>query len=296
MKEFDNLIKYCAQEFNSTPFCSTCSMEQCRRCGTNNCYNCLAHIHSINTKNEHYDCKKITYNYILKHGYRYASEMAWAFQDIKQLFDHSLPISIISVGCGPSTELYGAAAIFQNTQLHYYGFDTNKIWHTIQQYNKENFNGHLHTIDYYDDCDFIKYMKDSDTTCDILVLNYFFSDYVKYNPSKCDNFIDDLVELIKDGRFLTIIINDIMLLYNTGTGYACMESIAKKLQASNKKYTFSFQRRHFATPNQFQFEYGIKKNDNIGFKNIIQEAQPFNPFTTCGSIQLIIKTNKIKQQ
>ena len=57
MKEFDNLIKYCAQEFNSTPFCSTCSMKQCRRCGTNNC---LAHIHSINTKkdkNQREECR-----------------------------------------------------------------------------------------------------------------------------------------------------------------------------------------------------------------------------------------------
>lgn len=78
MQEFDNLIRHCVQQFNSIPFCTNCNMSQCRRFGTNNCYNCLSHIHSIYTKNEHYACNKITYNYVLKHGYRYVSEMAWA--------------------------------------------------------------------------------------------------------------------------------------------------------------------------------------------------------------------------
>lgn len=50
MQEFDNLIRHCVQQFNSIPFCTNCNMSQCRRFGTNNCYNCLSHIHSIYTK------------------------------------------------------------------------------------------------------------------------------------------------------------------------------------------------------------------------------------------------------
>lgn len=85
MQEFDNLIRHCVQQFNSIPFCTYCNMSQCRRFGTNNCYNCLSHIHSICTKNEHYACNKITYNYVLKHGYRYVSEMAWPFWRLRNL-------------------------------------------------------------------------------------------------------------------------------------------------------------------------------------------------------------------
>lgn len=73
-----------------------------------------------------------------------------------------------------------------------------------------------------------------------------------------------------------------------------MEKIASLLK-QNENFSFYFQRRHFAIPNQYQFEYGSKIRDCIGFKPIILEAQPFNPFATCGSIQLIIKTVK-KQQ
>jgi len=294
MEEFNSLIKHCAQQFNTIPFCSNCVMSQCRRCSTNNCYNCLTHIHSIHTRDDHYACEKITYNYILKHGYRYVSEMAWAFLGVKNLFDLTLPINIASVGCGPSTELYGAAAVFRNSNLYYYGFDMNTVWIPIQQFNVNNFSHLPHVIRYYNS-DFIEYVNDNNIRCDILVLNYFFSDFVKYRPQDCDVFIKELVSLIQEGRFTAVIINDVMLLYNAGTGYACMEKIAKLLKSSNQNYTFLFQRRHFAVPNQFQFEYGIKLRDNIGFTPIIQEAQSFNPFSTCGSIQLIIKTIK-KQQ
>lgn len=295
MQEFDNLIRHCLQRFDAIPFCSTCVMSQCRRCNTSNCYNCLAHIHSIQTKDEHYACEKITYNYILKHGYRYVSEMAWAFLEVKKWIDLTHPITIYSVGCGPSTELYGAVAVFRNATLNYHGFDPNDIWQPIQRFNENNFALHSHVIKYHD-CDFINYVSENDIRCDVLVLNYFLSDFVKYKPQKCDAFINDLVRLIEEGRFATIIINDVMLLYNKGTGYACMEKIARKLKSPNHNYTFLCKRRHFAVPNQFQFEYGIKLRDTIGFTPIIQEAQQFNPFTTCGSIQLVIKTSDNIQQ
>lgn len=288
MQEFDNLLNYCVHQFENTPFCSKCMMSQCRRCNTNKCYNCLKHIHSINTKDEHYSCNKITFNYILKHGYRYVSEMIWAFGEYKKMFDSDTPIRIVSVGCGPSTELYGAAAVFHSThQIIYNGFDLSHIWQPIQQFNINNFDSQSYIIKYHD-CDFIKYVKDNDVQSDILVLNYFLSDFVKYNTLQdCDVFINDLVCLLQEFRFKLIIINDVMLLYDNGTGYACMEKIARKLNLNQ----FSLLRRHFAKPNQWQFEYGKKHDDRIFFKPIIPEILPYEPFETCGSIQLIIKCN-----
>lgn len=288
MQEFDNLIKYCARQFDAIPFCSNCTMLKCRRCDTQNCYICLTHIHSINTKDEHYSCEKITYNYVLKHGYRYASEMAWAFYHIRNFLDFTIPVNIFSVGCGPSTELYGAAAAFRKYSFNYYGFDLKEIWKPIQDFNIDNFTDHSYTVKYYN-CDFIKYVNNNSIQCDILVLNYFLSDFIKYNPQDCDLFIKDLVSLILEGRFHFIIINDVMLLYNDGTGYSCMEKIARLLH-STENYLFDYRRFHFANPNEYQFEYGEKHDDKIGFMPIIAEAQSFSPFARCGSIQLIIRT------
>ena len=289
MQEFDNLIRFCAKSFNEIPFCLDCAMSQCRKCNTNYCYNCLSHIHSIHTKDEHYACEKVTYNYILKYGYRYASELAWAFFDIKSWLKDNYPISIFSVGCGPSTELYGAIAACRDSAISYIGFDINDTWQAIQRFNIENLHGKC-DITYYNR-DFIEYCKTENAKCEILVLNYFLSDFVKYNPNDCYLFVDDLVELIQEGRFSTIIINDIMLLYNRGTGYECMEKIAGSLK-SNQDLSFQCYRRHFTEPNMFQFEYGEKHDDRIGFTPIVEESQPFEPFQACGSIQLIIRTVK----
>lgn len=293
MQEFDNLIRYCEHKFNALPFCQHCQMLKCRRCDRNDCYKCLQHIHHISTKNEHYSCEKITYNYILKHGYRYASEMAWAFLAVKNLYNLQQPINIFSVGCGPSTELYGAAVVFRNTPLYYSGFDLSNTWQPMQQYNRGNLGNAVRNIRYYN-IDFIQYVINDDARCDILVLNYFFSDFIKYQPQACEAFIDDLIGLIQQGRFTTVIINDIMLLYNSGTAYYCMEKIARSLKNS-QNFAFQFQRRHFATPNQWQFPYGVKQSDSIGFKPVIPQALPFEPFTSCGSIQLLITTNRVQR-
>lgn len=82
-----------------------------------------------------------------------------------------------------------------------------------------------------------------------------------------------------------------MLLYKDGTGYSCMEKIARSLR-STQYINFQYIRRHFAEPNPFQFEYGEKVKDQIGFTPILAEANPFEPFQSCSSIQLIIHTEK----
>lgn len=295
MKEyFDKLIRHCATSFNALPICNCkdkCKMKQCLHNSTNTCYNCLTHIHQITTKDEHYACEKITYNYVLKHGYRYASEMAWAFFSIKENYAQKDSISVFSVGCGPCTELYGATAIFKNKNLYFTGFDLNPIWLPLQQFNESNFSDRAAFRIECKNEDFINYVRQNDLSCNILVLNYFLSDFVKYKPAECEAFITNLVEFCKEGRFEFIIINDIMLLYSNGTGYACMEKFATELQKN--KIVSQLTRRHFAQPNEYQFEYGDKIKDSIGFTPIIEEAKPFDPFQNCGSIQLIIQ---LKQQ
>lgn len=72
MQEFTDLINHCYQQYTTISPCSDCAMGNCRKNECEDCYNCLKHIHCYSNHTDHYSCKKITYNYILKHGHRYA--------------------------------------------------------------------------------------------------------------------------------------------------------------------------------------------------------------------------------
>lgn len=39
MQEFTDLINYCYQQYTTIPLCSDCAMGNCRKNGSNDCYN-----------------------------------------------------------------------------------------------------------------------------------------------------------------------------------------------------------------------------------------------------------------
>lgn len=283
MQEFTDLINYCYQQYTAIPPCSDCAMGNSRKNECEDCYNCLKHVHSYSNHTDHYSCKKITYNYILKHGHRYASEIEKAIADIKPYLDRTRPVYILSVGCGPSTELYGAVQALNGMTISYMGIDRNPIWNEIQNFNIDRFGQTPHIVQYTSE-DFFSFIKDR--WADILILNYFFSDLIKFSPDITDDFINKLADLINNGIFKWVVINDIPLFYKDGTGYICMEHLAQKLSPAIK-----VARRHFATPNDFQPIYGTKLPCNLSIPIVEQNVQTFNPFESKGSIQLIIKVN-----
>lgn len=60
---------------------------------------------------------------------------------------------------------------------------------------------------------------------------------VRVSKAACDTFINELVKVIQLGRFTIVIINDIMLLYNSGTAYYCIGKIARSLK-NNRSLMF----------------------------------------------------------
>lgn len=286
VQEFKDLIRYCHHMY-STSSCAFCAMGSCKRNGGEDCYNCLKYIHNFHNHTDHYACDKITYNYILKHGYRYVSEISKAITDIKSSLLYSRPyICILSVGCGPSTELYGAIQALQGRRISYMGIDRNPIWTNIQTFNKERFASTEHFVQYSSD-DLFTLMESSAGSVDILILNYFFSDLVKFSPDITDEFIRKLAFYINHDKFKWVIINDIPLFYGAGTGYSCMENLTQQL-CPEQKYNIS--RRHFAEPNAFQPTYGKKLDSGLSV-TIDEPEKVYQPFASCGSIQLIIRNN-----
>lgn len=292
MQEFTDLINHCYQQYTTTPSCSDsdCAMGNCRKNECEDCYNCLKHVHSYSNHTDHYSCKKITYNYILKHGHRYASEIEKAIADIKPHLNRTRPVYILSVGCGPSTELYGAAQALNDMTISYMGIDRNPIWNEIQDFNINRFKQTPHVVQYTSE-DFFSFIKDK--WADILILNYFFSDLIKFSPDITDDFINRLADLINNGKFKWVVINDIPLFYIKRTGYICMEHLAQKLSPA-KGYEIIVSRRHFAIPNDYQPTYGTKLCSNLTIPIVEQNVETFKPFESKGSIQLIIQVNTLQ--
>lgn len=286
MSHFSELIKFCKSEYESLPFCEQCQMASgCHRGCGGDCYNCLNYIHKKSTTTEHYSCNKITYNYILKHGNQFTSEIAKALYGIRSGLLQNDPITILSVGCGPSTELYSAVEILKGRQIKYYGFDRSDIWNPIQQFNKTLMSLDGHQVQYLSQ-DFFDYVSVSGHTWDLLILNYFFSDFVKYSPTETSEFINNLVNLINSGVFRFVVINDIPLFYGRGTGYSCIESLARKIK-SNEKISIKCGRFHFKSPNEYQPTYGQKLDESLYFPIDMDNIGAFNPFNTCRSILFI---------
>jgi len=140
----------------------------------------------------------------------------------------------------------------------------------------------------FEDVDFFQFMAENDDHIDILIFNYLLSDMARQKDATfCSTFIDNVVSLCEARRISHIVINDVYLTYGTGTGYALMEELARKLQ-NNRNITWQGWRGHFATPKQFQPVYGQKCPERLSFPIVEPAVMAYNPFSTCGSLFMLI--------
>lgn len=297
MQEFSTYINYCAQQFVNIAKCQNCPYGQCIHDfpGDPNmdCYSCLNKIHKRANQGRYtYQCQKITYNYILRHGHRYASEIDKILNSLKntQGVQFSNNLNVASIGCGPCTELFGIISQFSGYTIHYKGFDRNTIWQPLTTYEKMLFPNI--DIQFYDQ-DFFDFMAGGSWNVDVLILNYLLSDMARcQTPDQCSAFIDNIINLCVNGRITYIVINDIYLTYATGTGYALMEELARKLR-NDRNVVEREARGRFVEPNAWQPEYGKKWSETLSFPIVEPSVLPYSPMGTCGSIFIVIETKKI---
>lgn len=294
MQEFTAYINHCDQQFKNIAKCQNCPYGQCIHdcpdAHDQDCYSCLAKIHRRANQGEWtYQCQKITYNYILKHGHRYASEIDKILSLLSNGKTIQLPdeINVASIGCGPCTELFGVMNQFSNKTVHFKGFDWNPLWKPLTTYmetlfpNKDN---------QFLDSDFFDYMEGCDLHIDVLILNYMLSDMARCRTSsECSKFIDNIIKLCDAGRINYIVINDIYLTYSTGTGYALMEELARKLR-NDKNVIEREGRGRFSEPNEWQPQYGKKYPESLSFPATEAAVKAYDPMQVCGSIFILIET------
>ena len=293
----------CAAAYAGGTACQNCvNAKKCEGCNTCKCYDsCIHPLHHYNSNGKTYNCLNMAYNYVVKHFYRFASEIEYAFRIVYHAEQHNWKdnINVVSLGCGPSSELYGIINELQNQQsnlvVSYHGFDTNAIWQKIWNLNIDICK--QHNVTYTTDDMFAYYTEHSDEHIDILILNYLLSDVARnmQNEEKTA-FLDKLAEFIDVMDVQYVIFNDISLFYdNLISGYSCMEYVVRQFGVNKQRHSvLKGGRYRFGEPNPHQPTYGKKWNQSNLLFTIDDAAKDFQPFNYCNSIQMLIKKTKAK--
>lgn len=277
----------CAAAYAGGTACQNCvNAKKCEGCNTCKCYDsCIHPLHQYNSNGKTYNCLNMAYNYVVKHFYRFASEIEYAFRIVYHAEQHNWKdnINVVSLGCGPSSELYGIINELQNQQsnlvVSYHGFDTNAIWQKIWNLNIDICK--QHNVTYTTDDMFAYYTEHSDEHIDILILNYLLSDVARnmQNEEKTA-FLDKLAEFIDVMDVQYVIFNDISLFYDDLiSGYSCMEYVVRQFGVNKQRHSvLKGGRYRFGEPNPHQPTYGKKWNQSNLLFTIDDAANDFQPF------------------
>ncbi len=288
----NQLVQYCLDNYNKDGRCGTCRND-CKCIGMEDCYLCIKHIHAINTTDRKYNCDNIVYNYVIKHLYRYSSEIERLFDQFESL-KRVQNFRIASIGCGPCSELFGIKQFIAKNHLtptlEYIGFDFNQQWNQIQNQIIEIFDD---TIQFLNEDVFSYYDQQPDRMPNVLILNYVLSDIVKFNREGVENFITQLLDLFQRMNNSCIIINDIsyyernILNRNTWRALNYMNFIHDSL-TDNQLVQYHKSRYYFVPQSGSGIIYGSRHPSKLLTSEIINEAHLFDPFKCCGSFQLFI--------
>ena len=242
--------------------------EQCEDCsyGDNcpgDCQKCLQYVHYPQNAPvpRKYDCVHMADCYYCKYAYKYASEITYGLACFAEIRNKKT-LKIMSVGCGPCTELAAVdylkeKGVLNYEKLQYRGIDPlgnvwRRIWNDIKEYFGNGINFYQKDI-----LELVDIITRHSWIPDVLIFQYVFSDMYK-NLSKS---------------------------YNGGREF--FDVLESKI--SNPKIV---RRMHFNNNNKDRhFEYGDEyKRNCLIFDDIPDEIRKeYNPFDCCASAQILIK-------
>lgn len=288
MKELEEYLNWCDQMYSSSSHC------QCGNACTNanycqgqqpDCYYCIKRVHSIGNTGIHYNCKKMALNYVLKHSYRFYAEIFYEFQREQSSLSQYEDIYIVSIGCGPCTELFGSLLQWRSMEkpdstYHFRGFDTERVWDSLMQQVVTFFpNADVETY-----CeDVFAHYADCQERVDVIVLNYMLSDMKKFNQVAFNVFLDNLVTFIEQKHVRYIMVNDIYLKISVGASRDLLNALN---HSGIKCGSFAWQ---YSGLNNFIGQYGqIIPRQKFRMNNA-SIVNRYAPFSEVNSIQTIIR-------
>lgn len=278
--------------------------EQCGECSygcdcPRNCLTCLEYVHfpHVAPKLRTYDCTHMADHYYCKYSFRYASEIVYGLRQFADIREKT-HLKVMSVGCGPCTELAAIDYMRQTNELEFetlefIGIDPlsdvwEPIWADIEDYFGTGIRFLNRSI-----LELIDVIVEQDWVPDLIIFQYVFSDMYKHNEQRdIEDFIEKLVDFLNEqtDKSIYILANDTNLSRRYSGGREFFDSLTRSME--EPKY---IRRRHFDNRNRpNHYNYGDEYPTNaLVFEDISREIQrTYDPFCSCASAQILIKKCK----
>lgn len=294
-----DLIENCSyrDEYqNEHEQCEDCSYGEC--C-PRDCQDCLQYVHYPQKAPapRKYDCVHMADCYYCKYAYKYASEIVYGLRQFNEIRNKK-ELKIMSVGCGPCTELAAVdylkeQGVLNYDRLQYRGIDPLEdvwkyIWNDIREY-------YGNEIKFYpnDILQLVDIIVKHSWVPDVLIFQYVFSDMYKHaDEEEIIQFINKLAEFLNsyEEKPIYILCNDINLSKSMGGGREFFDILESKIMEPK-----IVRKMHFDNINKDRhYEYGEQYNSNaLVFNNISDEIKnAYNPFESCASAQILIEKER----
>lgn len=285
----NQLVNSCNAHYSRPKVCSKCKHE----C-PGSCDQCLKTIHFTSGVERRYDCPNISLYYVCKYIYRYSSEITYLMRNID--FDGIDKFKILSIGCGPCTDLFGVLNHMIEKKdfkdIYYVGVELNEIWKTIHGTIKDildEFGFPAKLYFYYNDIfDVFETIK---TKPNLLFFQYLLSDMVSYGYD-VEDFLKKVVHniFIKMPEPSYLIVNDINLNKRGRDYFDVLASDIQKIHENVRITKF-----HFKNNQRWFYTYGILHPENEILTPIPGEIiTKFDPWDFCASAQLLIEKRGLR--
>lgn len=296
-----DLIEKCSDRYEYQKEYERCGNCTYGNCCPQDCQTCLKYVHFPKDAPapRKYDCIHMADYYYCKYSYKYASEIVYGLRYFAEIQDKK-ELKIMSVGCGPCTDL-AAVDYLRNegelnyNQLRYRGIDPlGEVWQPIWKDIKDYFGDEI-KIYQKDILQFVDTIVENDWVPDVLIFQYVFSDMYKHSEeTQIVQFINKLASFLNsyNQKPIYILCNDINLSKSMGGGREFFDILESKIQAPK-----TVMRMHFNNENKERhYEYGEQYDNNeLVFNRIPAEIKnAYNPFGSCASAQILIKKKVMK--
>lgn len=293
----DEIVSKCDKRYSNLADCQ-CEDCPCETECSHDCKECLENVHfpDRTTIRREYDCVNMADCYYCKYSYRYASELIYGLRQFRDIKNRDI-LKVMSVGCGPCTELAAIDYMLSKGEIHYnklefVGIDPLKnvwgnIWDDIKDYLADD---DIEFLD-RDILDIINIITENNWVPDLIIFQYVFSDMNKKNSRvKIERFIDTLADFLNEHteKAVYVIANDINLSVMYSGGREFFDVLGKKI---GSEFFFPY---HFDNLNrENHYHYGTEYEENSIFFDIPRSVnQKYIPFDSCASAQVLIIKKK----
>lgn len=265
-------------------------------CVTNCSSTCLLCLDRQNFRSQlrTYDCEKRCGAYVCHYLFRFFIEMRLLYREVKPL---NSSVNVLSLGCGPCSELFPLVEVlekeYEEYSINFMGIDLSDKWKLFHDEIDRLVTAHQKPINTRFVIGDVQIVLNhlNEVEFDIIVLNYFLSDFMK-SPNGSITvrglsqlIYDKIISRMRIGSF--VLINDI----NHNDTRNCFDMLISAIERYKvvKKYRFE---KPISVLQKYTIYYNNRGNKTIKIpKKYLSEGfqQAYSPRTDCSSAQVLVE-------